>query len=223
MKKLCIFDLDGTILDTVGSIAYYGNLALEQNGIAPIERDEYRFLAGDGARVLVHRMLHRRGCDGGETFERVFRDYNEAYNEHPTYLTRIFDGLREALNRMKAHGVRMTVFSNKPDYAVQEVTRALWGEDYFECVIGQREGVPLKPDPTVVFEILEKTGVSPADCVYIGDTSTDMRTGRNAGLFTVGVLWGFRDIEELLSTGADAVARTPEELYTLVMEDVVKL
>ncbi len=219
MKKLCIFDLDGTVLDTVGSIAHFGNLALAKNGLAPIEPDEYRYLAGDGARTLVHRMLSRLDADDEETFTRVFCDYNAAYNASPTYLTEIFPGLRETLDRIRAHGVSLAIVSNKPDFAAKAVTEALWGKDYFAPIVGQREGIALKPDPTAVLDVVKSFDLTPADCIYVGDTSTDMHTGKNAGILTVGVLWGFRAREELLATGADVVISRPEELEEIVGEE----
>ncbi len=218
MKAFCIFDLDGTVLDTVGSIAHYGNLALAQNGIETIEPDAYRFLAGDGSRTLVHRMLAMRGCDTEEQYARVHADYNLAYNAAPTHKTRIFDGLKPVLDALKAEGVRMVIVSNKPELAARAVAEALYGKGYFEEIIGQCEGIPLKPDPTAVLEVIRRAGVPKEACIYIGDTSTDMQTGKNAGLFTVGVLWGFRDRAELLSTGADALAETPQMLGRMISE-----
>lgn len=222
MKKLCIFDLDGTVLDTVGSIAYYGNYALDRHGIAPIDPDEYCYLAGDGAKTLVHRMLQMRGCDTPKLYNAVFDTYNQAYNADPTRLTTVFPGLLETLDRIKAEGVRIAIVSNKPDFAARYVAEALYGKGYFEEIIGQREGYPLKPDPTVVLELVSRMGLVPEDCIYIGDTSTDMKTGKNAGIFTVGVLWGFRGREELLSTGADVLCETPEELYEAVKRRIVR-
>ncbi len=216
MKKLCVFDLDGTVLDTVTSIAHYANYALRQHGIPSIDRDEYRYLAGDGARNLVHRMLQMRGCDTPEIYDAVFQAYNQAYDAEPTYLTTVFPGLADVLDRIKKAGIRISIVSNKPDFAARSVVEALYGKGYFEEIIGQREGVPLKPDPTAVLTLAARMGYKPEDCIYIGDTSTDMRTGKNAGMYTVGVLWGFRDREELLSTGADVLAETPEMLYEIV-------
>ncbi len=219
MKKLCIFDLDGTVLDTVGSIAHFGNLALAKNGFAPIDPDEYRYLAGDGAKTLVRRMLAHHGVDDEETVAHVFRDYNEAYNASPTHLTTIFQGLRETLDRIRARGVRLAIVSNKPDFAANAVTEALWGKGYFSPIVGQREGIALKPDPTAVLEVVKSAGVAPEDCIYVGDTSTDMYTGKNAGILTVGVLWGFRARAELLATGADVVISHPAELEAIVEKE----
>ena len=216
MIKLCIFDLDGTVLDTVGSIAYFANCALEKNGIEPIEVKEYNYLAGRGIANLVRGMLEYRGCYSDALYEKVYYDYDTAYNERPTYKSKIFDGLLETLDRIKAKGVKIAIVSNKPDFAARSVVRELYGEGYFDFVTGQTPGGVLKPDPAVVLSVMEKFGASREECIYVGDTSTDMQTGKNAGMYTVGVLWGFRGREELVSNGADIIIEKTSDLYNLV-------
>lgn len=214
--KLCIFDLDGTVLDTVGSIAHYGNLALKAYGIEPIDAKEYRYFAGDGAKILIKRMLNYRTCYSDELHASVFRIYNEMYDADVTYKTVIFEGLKDVLDRLKADGYRFAIVSNKPDFAAKTVVNTTYGEGYFDCVIGQKEGSILKPNPHEVLTVMQKLGAEVKDCVYVGDTDTDMKTGKNAELYTVGVLWGFRGREELEASGADAIAATPEELYEII-------
>ncbi len=218
--KLCIFDLDGTVLDTAPSIAYYGNLALQKHGIEPIDEKEYKYFAGDGAKILIKRMLHHRSCYSDELHASVFKIYNEMYNADVTCKTVIFDGLKEVLDRLKADGYRFAIVSNKPDFAAKTVANALYGEGYFGCVVGQKEGSALKPDPHEVLAVMQDLGAVVADCVYVGDTDTDMLTGKNANLYTIGVLWGFRPREELESSGADAIAATPEELYQIIVKQI---
>lgn len=212
MIKLCIFDLDGTVLDTVHTIAYYGNLALSKNGIQPIDDEEYKYFAGNGAVNLIKRALRFRNSLTDETFEKVFADYNTAYNADTSYLTAPFEGITETLDAIKAQGIQMAILSNKPHFATCGVINSLFGKGYFDCVYGQREGVPIKPDPTAVYQVIEEMNVKLEDCLYIGDTGTDMKTGKNAKLCTVGVLWGFRDKEELLQSGADIIIETPAQL-----------
>ena len=212
MIKLCIFDLDGTVLDTVGTIAYYANGALEKNGIAPIEKKQYNFLAGRGIANLVRGMLEYRGCYSEELYRRVFYDYDSEYNKDVSKGTTIFEGLLESLDKIKARGIKLAIVSNKPDFAAQTVVNALYGEGYFDYVTGQKPGGILKPDPSVVLEVMKKFDATEEECIYFGDTSTDMQTGKNAGLFTVGVLWGFRGREELLENGADALLEDPRLL-----------
>ena len=220
MTKLCIFDLDGTVLDTVGSIAYYGNLALKMNGIEPIEVEKYKYFAGDGARVLTRRMLEHRSSYSEELHNKVFIDYNRAYDADVVCKTVIFDGLKAVLDRLKAQGYRFAIVSNKPDYAAKTVTNTLWGEGYFDCVVGQKEGSVLKPNPHEVHKVIKELGADAKDCVYVGDTDTDMLTGKNANLYTVGVLWGFRGREELETSGADIVVETPDALYKAITDQM---
>ncbi len=217
MIKLCIFDLDGTVLDTVGSIAHFANEALRKNGIEPIDTKEYNYLAGRGIANLVHGMLDFRGCYNEEAYKRVYHDYDTAYNANPSYKSKVFDGLKEVLDAIKARGVRIAIVSNKPDFAARSVVEELYGEDYFDFVSGQVPGGVLKPDPAVVLSVMDKFGASPDECIYVGDTSTDMQTGKNAEIYTVGVLWGFRGRDELVENGADTVIEKPRELYEIVI------
>lgn len=216
MIKLCIFDLDGTVLDTVHTIAYYGNLALSKNGIEPIDEKEYNYFAGNGAVNLIKRMLRFRNALTDAVFQQVFADYNAAYNADTTYLTAPFDGIKETLDAIKARGIKIAILSNKPHFATCGVISSLFGAGYFDCVYGQREGVPLKPDPTAVYQVIEEMNVKPEDCLYIGDTGTDMETGKNAKLRTVGVLWGFRGKDELLQNGADIIIEKPAQLLSCI-------
>lgn len=212
MIKLCIFDLDGTVLDTLQTIAYYGNYALEKNGIAPIPVEEYKLLVGKGAVNLVKNMLNYRGCYSEALFQKVFPVYDAAYNANTSYKTEVYPGVREMLDGIKALGIQIAILSNKPHFATCGVINAIMGEGYFHRVYGQREGIPLKPDPTSVCDLMAELNAKPEECLYIGDTGTDMKTGKNAGIFTVGVLWGFRGEEELRQTGADLIAAHPSQI-----------
>ena len=220
MIKLCIFDLDGTVLDTVHTIAYYGNYALSKHGIQPIEDKEYNYFAGNGAVNLIKRALNFRNCLTDEIFQKVFADYNAAYNADTSYLTAPFDGIRETLYQIKTQGIQMAILSNKPHFATCGVITSLFGEGYFDCVYGQRENVPIKPDPTAVLEIIRELNVQPEECLYIGDTGTAMKTGKNANLTTVGVTWGFRDRDEIEEAGGQHfcsdVAELAEKLEKMI-------
>ena len=218
MIKLCIFDLDGTVLDTVHTIAYYGNLALSKNGIEPIDDAEYNYFAGNGAVNLVKRMLRYRGVLTEERFNKVFADYNAAYNANTAYLTAPFAGIVDTLDAIKAQGIKIAILSNKPHFATCGVISSLFGEGYFDCVYGQRENVPLKPDPAAVHQLIAEMDVKHDQCLYIGDTGTDMETGKNAALFTIGVLWGFRGEEELVANGADLIIEKPCQLLDCIKE-----
>ena len=216
MVKLCIFDLDGTLLNTLNTIAYYANNALEKHGVAPIAVERYKYLVGKGAKNLIHVALRERDCDNDELFEAVFADYNVAYNANVSYLTVPYDGIVAMLAELRARGIQGAIVSNKPDFATKAVVGEIFGDGAFDYVTGQKEGVPLKPDPAAVINVMETFGVSASECIYVGDTSTDMKTGKNAELYTVGVLWGFRDREELEANGADAIVSHPDEILKLL-------
>lgn len=211
--KAYIFDLDGTLVDTLGSISYFANRALEKYGFQPIDREKYRYLVGNGAKKLVWRMLRENGSERQEDFDRVLPYYNQSYDDAPTYLAEPYPGIRELLSDLKRSGIRLGVLSNKPHSTTCQIIDALFEKGTFDIVYGQREGVPLKPDPTALLEMLRQLGAAPEECVYCGDTATDMQTGKAAGTFTVGVLWGFRDREELLKNHADAIVSSAGELF----------
>ena len=218
MVKLCIFDLDGTLLNSINTIAYYANTALEKHGVAPITVERYKYLVGTGAKNLIHGALRERGCDSDALFEKVYADYNTAYNSNVTYLSAPYDGIVAMLAELRTRNIQTAIVSNKPDFATKAVVDVIFGEGKFDYVTGQKDGIPLKPDPAAVLNIMETLGMSASECIYVGDTSTDMKTGKNAGLYTVGVLWGFRDRSELESTGADALAATAEELLEYILK-----
>ena len=218
MIKLCIFDLDGTVLDTVECIAYYGNNALVNNGIAPIPVETYKILVGNGIYNLIKNMLNFRNCMTEENFQKVFHDYDTAYNADTSYKTKIYDGIQETLDSIKALGIKIAIVSNKPHFATTGVINTLFGQGYFDCVYGQREGFPIKPDPTTVLQVLSDLDAQQEECLYIGDTGTDMKTGRNAGIYTVGVLWGFRGKEELIQNGANLTIEKPHQLLEHILD-----
>lgn len=215
MKKAVIFDLDGTLLNTLDSIAYFANKTLEKYGYGTIETEKYKKLTGNGARVLMERMLKEVHAEGYD-FEKMLHDYNKSYDDDFMYLTRPYDGILDMLGELRKKGIKTAVISNKPDSTTVQVVREMMGELTPDIVRGGREGVPLKPDPTAVLEIIEQLGVEKDDCLYVGDTATDMETGKNAGLFTVGVLWGFRDREEIEKAGAKAIVSKPAEILKLI-------
>ena len=218
MIQAVIFDLDGTLLNTLPSIAYYGNLALEKNGLPTIEQETYKYMVGEGAKLLIERMLAHDGVSQEEYFDRVYRDYRAAYDADPAFKTAYYDGMLDLLGSLQKWGIPMTVFSNKPQAQVDGVMKSFFPENLFAVIIGQHEGLPRKPDPTGVLMICEKLGVKAQKCLYVGDTATDMQTGRAAGCLTAGVSWGFRTIQELLDNGAYAVAEKPIELLQLINE-----
>ncbi len=215
MIKLCIFDMDGTTVNTINSIAYFANNALNKYGLSSIDTEKYKIIVGNGARVLVQRMIELTGGTK-EQFEKVLVEYNTTYDNDFMYLTEAYEGIIDMLKSLKEMGVESIILSNKPHSTALKVSDKLFGDDLIKRCFGGREGIPLKPDPQAVYEILELEGVKKEECIYIGDTSTDMKTGKGAGLYTVGVLWGFREREELEKSGADVIISKPAELIDIV-------
>lgn len=215
MIKACIFDMDGTVANTINSISYFGNNALNKAGLPSIDTDTYKKIVGNGAKVLVERMLQTVGADN-EYFEAVAHEYNTKYDADFLYLTEPYEGIVDALAQLKEMGISITILSNKPHETALKVAAALFPEGTVDICYGGREGIALKPDPAGVFEIMKELGVKEDECLYIGDTATDMKTGKGAKLYTVGVLWGFRDRDELESGGADTIISHPSELIGIV-------
>lgn len=214
--KLMIFDLDGTVLDTITTIAHFCNTALSKYNLKTFPVDRYKIFAGEGARSLTKKILDAQNAYTKDLHNKLFDFYMESYDKNPTHLTTIFGGLYETLEKIKALGIKIAIVSNKPHFATVSVTEKLYGEGFFDLIFGQRENVPLKPDPQAVLEVIDYFKVKKEECLYIGDTCTDMQTGKNAGVYTIGVLWGFRDFKELSENGADIIIKKTEALYDIV-------
>lgn len=214
MKKAVIFDLDGTLADTIASITYCGNLALSRFGLSSFGEEDYKHFVGDGAAMLIRRALLAAGDERLEHFDEVYETYLEIFAKDCMYQVKPYEGICALLEELKRLSVRIAVLSNKPDRDSLRVVEALFGKGYFDFVQGQREDIPRKPDPAGVYRIMEAFVLPAGDFLYVGDSGVDMKTGRAAGIFTVGVLWGFRDREELVENGADAVISKPLELLS---------
>ena len=219
MTKLCIFDLDGTLLDTISAISHFGNTALLGCGFTAVDEDNYRYFAGDGRIILIHRMLKFLDADTPENYEKVSSLYDFEYEKEPNFNTKPFDGIPELLKELKAMGIKLAVLSNKPDNVVQDVIKIFFG-DTFDFVQGAVNNVRSKPEPDSALKICKSFDILPCEALFIGDTNVDMTTGKNAGIPTCGVLWGFRDKQELLSCGADFIAETPKEIAAIVQNEM---
>lgn len=215
MIKACIFDMDGTTVNTINSITYFANNALKKAGLSPIDTEDYKYLVGKGAKVLVEGMLNHIGADK-KHFDTVYPHYNQTYDNDFLYLTEPYEGIIELLKALKEKGIKTTILSNKPHVTALKVSEALFGNNLIDICYGARDGVNLKPDPEGVFQIIDELNLKKEECIYIGDTSTDMKTGKNASLYTVGVLWGFRKRDELEENGADAIISHPLELLEII-------
>ncbi len=216
MIKCCIFDLDGTILNTITTITYYVNKTLQNNGISAVSEDECKYFAGNGARLLIKRALESKGITDSERNEKILKEYNETYDNEPLYLTEPFEGIKALIDSLKLRGIKLAVLSNKPDSTVKSIVKHFF-DDKFDIVYGGREGVPLKPDAQVPLEIANTLGVSISETAWIGDTSTDVETGKNLGArLNIGVLWGFRPESELISAGADIAVSSTDEILDAI-------
>lgn len=220
MYKFCAFDLDGTLVDTLESLAYFCNQSLKKFGFSEIETEKYKQLVGSGAKNLVKGMLKTVGDCECTMFDKVYEDYIKAYHENCLYLAKPYDGINEMLYELKEKGVKLAVLSNKPHESTVKIIKGIFGEDMFCYCAGNREGVPRKPDPTALLSIAKELSVSAKDGVYVGDSGSDMETGKNAGMMSIGVLWGFRDGGELLENGADILVSTPEQITKAVLKTV---
>lgn len=218
MYKVCIFDLDGTIADTVESIAYVGNQVLQEFGLSVLPVENYNFYAGDGADELVRRMLEATPNGEKVDYEQVRKVYRQRFAENPFYHVKPFDGIIEMLEGLKKETIKIAVLSNKPHEAAIEVVAKIFGEKMFHKVQGQTEHIPRKPSPVGALAIAEAFGVEPAQCLYCGDTNTDMDTGKAAGMYTIGVTWGFRSKQELVEHHADRIVDTPKEILEIARE-----
>ena len=217
MKKAVIFDLDGTLADSLESIWYCANYAIGTCGFDPIPLEKYNIFVGDGADTLIKRCLAYSGDTEGEYFEKAFLQYQLFFKEHCMYHVKPYDGIPETLDALKQAGIKIAVFSNKPHERTVDVVETLFGKDYFDEILGQADDRPKKPSPNGVFYLAEKLGVEIQDIEYVGDTSTDMMTGKSAGAWTIGVLWGFRGRDELEKYKADVIIDKPSDILSQVL------
>lgn len=212
MIKAVIFDLDGTLGDTVESIAYSANLALAQLGYPGIPTERFRYYAGDGVDELVRRCLVAMGDVECGQFEKLRSLYKASFSENCMYHVKPYDGICAMLDQLKEKGVRIAVLSNKPHAQAVRVVEELFGTGYFDRIQGQTARLQRKPAPDGALALAEGFGILPQECLYVGDTNTDMQTARAAQMHAVGVLWGFRERAELEENGSEFVIEYPWQL-----------
>jgi phosphoglycolate phosphatase len=209
--RAIIFDMDGTLLDTLEDLGESMNRVLAREGFETHPLEAYRFYVGDGSTVLAQRVLPD-GLRDPAVVDRVRDAWSEEYDGHWAGKTRLYPGIADLLDTLTGRGVSMAVLSNKPHAFTIQMAEHFLGRWPLHPVLGAREGVPRKPDPTVALEIARGWNLPPEAVLYAGDTNTDMQTACRAGMFAVGALWGFRDREELESSGAQALAGHPLEI-----------
>jgi phosphoglycolate phosphatase len=218
MKYTCvIFDLDGTLVNTIGDIARTMNQALVLHGFEPLPEAEYPKITGWGIKKLAASCLpDSLGNKKEEIAEEVAADAARFYGEKPLETSKPYPGIIELIAKLAGKRVKMAVFSNKPDLAAHLVVEGLFPAGYFSAIRGEIEGVPRKPDPAAVWELLVEMDRSPSDTVFMGDSEIDMETARAAGCFPLGVSWGFRSRDILEAAGASLIIDKPQELMDLL-------
>ena len=219
MKKLVIFDLDGTLLNTIEDLGQAVNYALQKNDYATHSMAVYPFIVGNGVRNLVRRSLPEE-FRKDDIVDNVLKDFKSFYDEHLTDKTKPYMGIVELLEDLRALGVKVAVASNKYDSAVKRIIAHFFPNIEFVAVEGHVEGRNVKPDPSVVFSVLATAKVTKADTLYVGDSGVDMETARRACVDSVGVTWGFRSEKELRENYADAIVQKPEDILKIVKKGI---
>lgn len=213
MKKLCIFDLDGTLLNTLDSIAYYVNDTMKHFGLPVIETEKIRTFVGNGAKNLISHSLRYNGSELDA--EKVLSVYIEKYNSDALYLVKPYEGIPELLSKLHENGVTLAVLSNKPHSSTSIMIDKIFGKDLFSVVRGPYNNEKVKPEPAVANEIAK--GFEKENCFFIGDSDVDIETGKNALMHTVGVTWGFRDRDVLQNAGAEKIVSKAADIADIVL------
>ena len=208
-----IFDLDGTLLNSLGDLCDSVTYAVEKHGFPPVSMEQTRIRIGNGVRKLVERSIPEESRTD-EMIDICLADFRAFYGEHMMNRTHPYEGIVSVLETLKENGVTVGVLSNKYDSAAKALIEHYFG-DLVHITYGERPNIPRKPDPTSVLQLLDELGGDKETTLYIGDSATDMQTAVNAGLTAIGVAWGFRSAEELRASGADALAYEPSDLLSL--------
>lgn len=215
MKKLYIFDLDGTLVNSIGDLADSMNTVLERHGFPVHEVGAYKFFVGNGTLKLVERALPEDKRTQ-EMIVRLHEEFSEVYRDNAVRKTVPYEGIKELLGTLKDRGCKLAVASNKPHEFSVKITETLFGKDVFDVIYGKRDGVPTKPSPEIMLDIMKDIGVRADECVHSGDSAVDIMTAKNAGIdCVVGCTWGFRPREELTQAGAQLIADKAQDILTL--------
>lgn len=210
-----IFDLDGTLLDTLDDLADAMNVTLSKHGLPQRTRDQSRMAVGNGLRMMMKRSLPLGENTPG--FEEILEDFRGYYKDHSQIKTKAYDGIKEMMRSLAQRDYSFAIVSNKPDEAVKALAKSYFGEfDIVASGENEKAGIPKKPSPEMVFKALDVLGKSAGNAVYVGDSDVDIITAKNAGMTCISVTWGFRSEEFLRENGAEILARTPSELEVLI-------
>lgn len=218
MKKLVLFDLDGTLINSIRRSCRQHQLCSPAVRPALHTVDEYKYFVGNSVDPLIRRALPEEEKENQELFDRVKKIYLSYYAAHSKDKTRPYPGISDLLSRCNKAGVLVAVVSNKPDDITADVVRYYFPQIHFAATMGPKEGIPKKPDPAGVREVLRITGIALEDALYVGDTWVDMQTAQNSGVQSCGVLWGFRTRQELVENHADFIAANAAELAEIIFK-----
>lgn len=214
MKKFVIFDLDGTLLNTIADLAISTNHALRENGFGEHEIEEYKFFVGNGINKLFERALPE-GEKSEENILKIRKSFLKFYDEHNCDFTKPYEGIPELLESLAKRNISIAVASNKYHSATEKLIMHYFPNIKFDAVMGNIEGVPAKPDPQIVFNILKGKNLKNEEILYVGDSGVDMQTAINSNIDACGVVWGFRPEEELTAFKSKYIVRHPEEILKI--------
>lgn len=207
-----IFDLDGTILDTLLDLANAVNFSMRSKGFPERTVDEVRSFIGNGIKVLIKRAVPQETSE--KDYAEALEIFTKYYIEHIADYTKPYDGIIDVINELKSKGCKTAVVSNKAHFAAQAVVKDFFG-DIFDVVVGKMDEFPSKPEPDSLLYTIKSLGADKAKCIYIGDSDVDVLTAHNAGIECIGVTWGNRDEDVLLQSGAEFIARMPEDILKI--------
>lgn len=212
MKRAVLFDLDGTLVESLPGIAQSLNAALKEIKHPPYSENQVRNFIGNGAHRLIKNALP--GADSN-TIQKTLTYFSEHYRQHWRQGTCLFPGISELLSDLKSDHWHLAILSNKPHEFVQKITQELFSPDLFDQVLGQRSGVPLKPNPESTLQIIRQFQISPAECFFVGDSIVDIETAKNANISSVLVTWGYQNLQNPVT--ANTLAQTPQKLKTILL------
>ena len=216
MKKLAIFDLDGTLLNTIKDLGDAVNYALDHNGFHTHSVASYPYFVGNGVKRLIERALPEDARKNAQVVSNMLRDFKTYYNDHNTDRTVPYEGMPELLRTLQDNGVMLAVASNKYQQATEKIINHYFADINWVAVLGQQDDIPIKPDPSIIFMVLSQARISKQETLIVGDSGIDMETARRACVDSVGVTWGFRSEKELVEYHAGRIVHRPLDILPLI-------
>ncbi|MBR2147638.1 MAG: HAD family hydrolase [Muribaculaceae bacterium] len=216
MKKLAIFDLDGTLLNTIKDLGDAVNYALDHNGFHTHSMASYPYFVGNGVKRLIERALPEDARKNAQVVSNMLKDFKLYYNDHNTDRTVPYEGMPELLSTLQDMGVMLAVASNKYQQATEKIISHYFSNINWVAVLGQQDDIPIKPDPSIIFMVLSQARISKQETLIVGDSGIDMETARRACVDSVGVSWGFRPVKELKEYHANVIINKPQDIITII-------